>query len=239
MANFVCYNTDGGILDHYTQWETDQKLIIKGADLSVEPIIYFSNIAHQRALPVESDIVDNGIVVDVPDILLQDAYPLIVYVDYMMGATPNFTIRIPVMPMKKPTDYIYEDDDYPSSTHIAIANNLTTNSAEAALSAAQGVVLKEMIDNFEVDIDVSDQINDALESAKNSGEFDGRGIVSILRTGGTGEAGTVDTYTITYSDNTTSTFNVCNGLNNYQYGVDDLTAGVSPLGTGMLYFVYE
>lgn len=40
---------------------------------------------------------------------------------------------------------------------------------------------------------------------------DGRGIVSIERTSGNGTAGTVDTYTITYSDTTTSTFPVRNG----------------------------
>ncbi len=40
---------------------------------------------------------------------------------------------------------------------------------------------------------------------------DGRGIVSILRTSGNGAAGTTDTYTITYTNNTTSTFNVVNG----------------------------
>lgn len=40
---------------------------------------------------------------------------------------------------------------------------------------------------------------------------DGRGIVSIIRTSGTGAAGTTDTYTITYSDSTTSTFQVYNG----------------------------
>lgn len=40
---------------------------------------------------------------------------------------------------------------------------------------------------------------------------DGRGIVSVKRTAGTGAAGTNDTYTITYSDKTTSTFTVHNG----------------------------
>lgn len=39
----------------------------------------------------------------------------------------------------------------------------------------------------------------------------GRGITSIVRTSGTGAAGTTDTYTITYSDSTTSTFTVYNG----------------------------
>lgn len=41
----------------------------------------------------------------------------------------------------------------------------------------------------------------------------GRGITSVERTSGTGAAGTTDTYTITYTDGTTSTFGVYNGKN--------------------------
>lgn len=48
---------------------------------------------------------------------------------------------------------------------------------------------------------------------------DGRGIVSIVKTA---TSGLVDTYTITYTDNTTNTFNVTNGANgiNGQDGAD-------------------
>lgn len=42
---------------------------------------------------------------------------------------------------------------------------------------------------------------------------DGRGIKSIARTNGNGSAGTTDTYTITYTDNATTTFTVYNGKN--------------------------
>ena len=42
---------------------------------------------------------------------------------------------------------------------------------------------------------------------------DGRGITSVIRTSGTGAAGTTDTYTITYTDSSISTFNVYNGAN--------------------------
>lgn len=42
---------------------------------------------------------------------------------------------------------------------------------------------------------------------------DGRGIVSNVRTAGNGAAGTVDTYTTTYTDGTTSTYQVLNGGN--------------------------
>lgn len=40
----------------------------------------------------------------------------------------------------------------------------------------------------------------------------GNGIVNITRTNGTGQAGTIDTYTITLSDASTSTFDVYNGV---------------------------
>ena len=60
-------------------------------------------------------------------------------------------------------------------------------------------------------------IDAALAEAKKSGAFDGadgadgRGITSITRTSGNGAAGTVDTYTINYTDGTKSTFRVRNG----------------------------
>ena len=60
-------------------------------------------------------------------------------------------------------------------------------------------------------------IDAALAEAKKSGAFDGadgadgRGITAITRTSGNGAAGTVDTYTITYTDGTKSTFRVRNG----------------------------
>jgi hypothetical protein len=57
----------------------------------------------------------------------------------------------------------------------------------------------------------------------------GKGITSITRTSGNGAAGTTDTYTITFSDSTTSTFTVVNGANAYQSYVN--TTSDSPVLT--------
>ena len=70
-------------------------------------------------------------------------------------------------------------------------------------------------------------IDAALAEAKKSGAFDGadgRGIKSIVRTSGNGAAGTVDTYTITYTDGTKSTYQVRNGKNgtNGKNGADGI-----------------
>ena len=62
---------------------------------------------------------------------------------------------------------------------------------------------------------VIDGVDSGVKAQGPKGE-DGRGIVSITRTDGDGTPGSVDTYTITYSDDTTSTFLVVNGANGEQ-----------------------
>jgi len=59
---------------------------------------------------------------------------------------------------------------------------------------------------------------------------DGRGIVSVVRTSGNGAAGTTDTYTITYTDATTSTFQVYNGANGTGTGTVTSVAMSVPTG---------
>lgn len=60
--------------------------------------------------------------------------------------------------------------------------------------------------------------------AKGETGSDGRGIVSVEKTGTSGK---VDTYTITYTDETTSTFTVTNGTNGTN-GSDGLTPEIDP-----------
>lgn len=69
---------------------------------------------------------------------------------------------------------------------------------------------------------------------------DGRGIVSITRTTGTGAPGTTDTYTITYTTGPTSTFTVVNGANGSDgRGITSITrtAGTGAAGTTDTYTI--
>lgn len=58
-----------------------------------------------------------------------------------------------------------------------IVNNLTTNLSNKPLSAAQGVVIKTLIDALRNDkldaVELTNAVNTALAQAKASGEFDG------------------------------------------------------------------
>lgn len=224
MSNIVCYSSDGSVLEYLNQWSTNQKLIIRGADLTAAPVFYFYNARIKEALAVDSEIINNDIVVNIPDIMLQYEFPIIIDVDYSFSISEDFTIRIPIMPKAKPGDYIFDGTGGSGGSQrpsIEIVNNLTTDSPVAALSAAQGVVLKSMIDDVALNIDVEDQINEALMAAKDRGDFDGTGIVSVLRTEGSGQPGTTDTYTITLSDGSTSSFTVYNGKDGVNIEVDD------------------
>lgn len=119
-----------------------------------------------------------------------------------------------------------------------IINDLTTNVTNKPLSAAQGVALKSLYDalnqtvtalgNTKLDASaLTSAINTALAQAKASGDFDGKdgdngvGISSIAKTS---TSGLVDTYTITFTNGSKTTFTVTNAEN----GVD------GERGTGIL-----
>ena len=119
-----------------------------------------------------------------------------------------------------------------------IINDLMTNVTNKPLSAAQGVALKSLYDalnqtvtalgNTKLDASaLTSAINTALAQAKASGDFDGKagddgvGISSIAKTG---TSGLVDTYTITFTNGSKTTFTVTNAEN----GVD------GERGTGIL-----
>ena len=74
-------------------------------------------------------------------------------------------------------------------------------------------------------------INDGEDGATGRNGIDGRGILNIKKTATSGalEEGVTDTYTITYTDNTISTFNVRNGANGSN-GADGKTPYVGENG---------
>lgn len=83
-----------------------------------------------------------------------------------------------------------------------------------ALKIGDGITPWKELDYIGIDQDdLAKAIEDYFKENPEAGGTgaDGRGIVSIIRTDGNGSAGTVDTYTITYTDLTTSTFTVTNG----------------------------
>lgn len=102
------------------------------------------------------------------------------------------------------------------------ATTATTKASEASVSASDALSYKDIavsaansITNMQVATGLPNSAvtwdGTTLTVPKGIDGIDGTSIVSVIRTSGTGAAGTTDTYTITYTDNSTSTFTVYNG----------------------------
>ena len=93
----------------------------------------------------------------------------------------------------------------------------TLNTLIGTINQKLGLVDTALTEMNNLNINVSDKVDgevtitftDKQGNQKEVKINDGRGIVSILKTA---TSGNIDTYTITYTDNTTSTFQVTNGI---------------------------
>ena len=121
MFGVGCFDTHDNPIDHYTQWDVDQKLkiVVYDADSSLlknAPYIHFANVKSTEALVVRSTVEDTDtIVVDVPNSLLQESWPLLVYVylnDNLDAHSQKTIIKIeiPVHKRAKPSDYEYVEN---------------------------------------------------------------------------------------------------------------------------------
>lgn len=118
MYEVTCYDLNDNTINNFFQWDVDQKIVIKikGCDqeyLSIAPEVHFTNVKRDEALIVRSTV-SNGdtITADVPNILLQENYPLLVYVyltdsqDVSSQKTILYS-EIPIRKRQKPSDYLY------------------------------------------------------------------------------------------------------------------------------------
>ena len=122
----------------------------------------------------------------------------------------------------------------------AIVENVGTKSAaklsfgiprgEKGDSGERGAAGVYVLEDGETAADIPEDANIALFPTGESITLaDGRGISTIERTSGDGSSGSLDTYTITYTDNTTSTFSVRNGIDGQIFNVKGVVANTSAL----------
>ena len=121
MFGVGCFDTHDNPIDHYTQWDVDQKLkiVVYDADdnlLKNAPYVHFANVKSTEALVVRSTVEGTDtIIVEIPNSLLQESWPLLVYVylNDSLDAHSQKTIikiEIPVHKRVKPSDYEYVEN---------------------------------------------------------------------------------------------------------------------------------
>ena len=106
-------DSDGEIIDHFTQWDRNKDVYIDAGDISVEPVFHFANKNSKTALGVQSELVNGKFKARVPNILLQEALPINiwVYVSNDDFSETIYTYYVSVIERLKPPDYIYEETE--------------------------------------------------------------------------------------------------------------------------------
>lgn len=121
MYEVPCLDLNGDTINRFYQWDIDQKIVInlEGCDVNYlknAPEVHFCNSSRKEALVVRSTVSNHDtITVDVPNVLLQEACPLLVYV-YLTDADDSSSQKtilyseIPVRKRAKPSDYLYVEN---------------------------------------------------------------------------------------------------------------------------------
>ena len=118
MFEVTCLDSNGNTINNFTQWDVDQKitLVLKGYDITIPPQVHFCNKNTDEAFVVRSTIInENTIVAKVPNKLLEEHYPLLVYI-YLTDSedvTSQRTVlstEIPIRKRMRPSDYFYTEN---------------------------------------------------------------------------------------------------------------------------------
>lgn len=132
MFEVTCWDSYDRVIENLTQWDINQILYLKNIyddfGLTEAPMFHFCNKNSIEALVVQSTIEDNNVIaVKVPNILLQESFPLIAYMyvyyipseqkiddltDVVSSASAKtlVAIKLAVKPRVKPSQYKYVEN---------------------------------------------------------------------------------------------------------------------------------
>lgn len=113
MFYLECYDQYGNPITRMTQWDLNQKIYITEHNFTTAPLFHYCNKNTEKALVVQSTLSDdNTLVVDIPNQLLIEPYPITVYVYLSENETGKTVevINIPITARPKPNDFEYKDN---------------------------------------------------------------------------------------------------------------------------------
>lgn len=161
MYEVPCLDLNGDTINKFYQWDIDQKIVInlEGCDVNYlknAPEVHFCNSSRKEALVVRSTVSNHDtITVDVPNVLLQEAYPLLVYV-YLTDANDSSSQKtilyseIPVRKRAKPSDYLYVEN-ITRVTAEMIKKEIEKTTLDARTNAIADITNTKNDDCIEVD----------------------------------------------------------------------------------------
>ena len=153
MYEIQCFDIDGNLIKRFYQWDVNQKIIVDCDNFNITPntappIIRFSNNSMDYAIPVQSNIEDKKLVVDIPNCILM--MPLPVNISFYFSSFKDITSKrtlltttIPVRRQKQPLDYSYEDNIKNYTFEDLVQNMISVNNK---LDFATVDEMKEFLD---------------------------------------------------------------------------------------------
>ena len=244
MFEIQCFDPYGNTINNLTQWDIDQSLVIpidsvnmfnvpdasndeaqdetQSVPAYAWPEVHFSNKSRSESLVVRSEgkknddgTIDNkSIVATIPNILLQDACPLQVYV-YITDSkdvSSQKTIlcnEIPIRKRQKPSDYSYvENIDYVTADMIKREIKASVSSVISSAITEVNSKKSEVLGSTEGSIDKT--LSSAMSEFKETCETIVNDATAIK---GETEKIKSDTKEIYNSANNTITENVTNRIN--------------------------
>ncbi len=121
-ANFNAYNKY--ITDSLYQWDKNQVLNVTGLNLSVTPEIHFSNTDMDKAIVRQATLKSGIVSVQIPNSLLQKPLTINAHIGiYEDGTFKTIElVQIPIIPKKRPGDYVIENTDEEIYSFNALEN---------------------------------------------------------------------------------------------------------------------
>ena len=153
MYEIQCFDIDGNLIKNFYQWDVNQKIIVDCDNFNITPntappIIRFSNNSMDYAIPVQSNIEDKKLVVDIPNCILM--MPLPVNISFYFSSFKDITSKrtlltttIPVRRQKQPLDYSYEENIKNYTFEDLVQNMISVNNK---LDFATVDEMKEFLD---------------------------------------------------------------------------------------------
>lgn len=153
MYEIQCFDIDGNLIKRFYQWDVNQKIIVDCDNFNITPntappIIRFSNNSMDYAIPVQSNIEDKKLVVDIPNYILM--MPLPVNISFYFSSFKDITSKrtllattIPVRRQKQPLDYSYEENIKNYTFEDLVQNMISVNNK---LDFATVDEMKEFLD---------------------------------------------------------------------------------------------
>ena len=153
MYEIQCFDIDGNLIKTFYQWDVNQKIIVDCDNFNITPntappVIRFSNNSMDYAIPVQSNIEDKKLVVDIPNCILM--MPLPVNISFYFSSFKDITSKrtlltttIPVRRQKQPLDYSYEENIKNYTFEDLVQNMISVNNK---LDFATVDEMKEFLD---------------------------------------------------------------------------------------------